>query len=89
VVAKVATTTDENSQVTTNSDVDNRPGIRVGMNGHQIRNRLGVPAGESDDGGFHRLQYVNKENDGFAALYFRDDRLVKGRVISQDPRLIL
>jgi hypothetical protein len=54
-----------------------RPGIRVGLAEHFVRSRLGTPAEESNEGEFHRLHYVNKRNDGFAVLYFKDRILIK------------
>lgn len=49
-----------------------QPGLRVGMEQHLVRKKLGVPAGESNKDGFYRLHYVNKGNDGFAVFYFKD-----------------
>jgi hypothetical protein len=49
-----------------------QPALRVGMEEAQVRQRLGAPAEESNEGTFRVLHYVNKGNDGFAALYFRE-----------------
>lgn len=54
-----------------------QPSLRVGMDERLIRKRLGVPAGESNENGFHRLHYVNKGKNGFAVFYFRDSMLAK------------
>jgi hypothetical protein len=53
------------------------PGIKLGMTEKEIRSRLGVPWRESDESGFHLLDYVTKGNLGGAALHFATGRLVK------------
>jgi hypothetical protein len=53
------------------------PGLRVGMEEQLVRRKLGEPIEESDEGGFHRLHYVNKGNDGFAVFYFKGRILIK------------
>ena len=53
------------------------PALRVGMKEDKVRRKLGVPAGESDEAGFHRLHYVNRGNDGFAVFHFREGTLTK------------
>jgi hypothetical protein len=46
------------------------------MRESSVKQKLGV-ATESNEGGFHRLHYVNKGNDGFAVFYFKDEILRK------------
>jgi hypothetical protein len=53
------------------------PGIRIGMKYEAVVGKLGRPSGESDENGSHRLQYVNKGNDGFANLYFKNRQLAR------------
>jgi len=53
------------------------PGLRVGMEEQLVRRKLGEPIEDSDEGGFHRLHYVNKGNDGFAVFYFKGRILIK------------
>lgn len=54
-----------------------KPRVRVGINERSVREKLGRPASESDENGYHRLHYVNIGNDGFAVFYFKNSILVK------------
>lgn len=53
------------------------PGVKVGLTEQTTRSKLGAPWQTRNESDYLILNYVTKGNDGGAALYFRDGRLVK------------
>lgn len=52
-------------------------GITVGTKAKDVAEKFGEPSEKSDESGVESWSYVNKGNDGWAGVEFRDNKIVK------------